>query len=53
MSDEGATAGTEAESEDDSEGPKDWSFTSHVGADLRGIDLSGAIYAVRFSMGLT
>ena len=23
-------------------GPKDWSFTSHVGADLRGIDLSGA-----------
>ena len=32
----------EADSEDDSEGPKDWSFTSHVGADLRGIDLSGA-----------
>ena len=20
--------------------PKDWSFTSHIGADLRGIDLS-------------
>ena len=28
--------------EDIEEGPKDWSFTSHVGADLRGIDLSGA-----------
>jgi len=28
--------------EDIDEGPKDWSFTSHVGADLRGIDLSGA-----------
>ena len=22
--------------------PKDWSFTSHIGADLRGIDLAGA-----------
>ena len=29
-------------SSEKSEGPKDWSFTSHVGADLRGIDLSGA-----------
>ena len=42
MSDEGATAETEAEFGNDSEGPKDWSFSSHVGADLRGIDLSGA-----------
>ena len=24
------------------EGSKDWSFTSHVGEDLRGVDLSGA-----------
>ena len=29
-------------SSEKAEGPKDWSFTSHVGADLRGIDLSGA-----------
>ena len=27
---------------DEKKSPKDWSFTSHVGADLRGIDLSGA-----------
>ena len=25
---------------DEEKSPKDWSFTSHVGADLRGIDLS-------------
>ena len=25
-----------------SEEPKDWSYTSHIGEDLRGVDLSGA-----------
>ena len=34
MSDENA--------DEEAEGPKDWSFTSHVEADLRKIDLSGA-----------
>ena len=24
------------------EDPKDWSYTSHIGKDLRGVDLSGA-----------
>jgi len=31
-----------SDTEDMDDEPKDWSFTSHVGEDLRGVDLSGA-----------
>ena len=37
-------------SESEEEGAKDWSYTSHVRADLRGVDLSGADLREQFSM---